>query len=200
MYFLGGVARYRPHGWQCQPEIWFEHCSNFTHFNIFSNVSILFVSTKYICWFPINFTYFMYLQMYFVGGVARSRLHGRQCQPEKRHRDWEKWTKKFFHFKKLLTRIFCYVQTRASNRVAGDRKPKSPILKNEKRFLIFSQSRFQRWQLDSNPQPWDNEGLLYHCAGPKFNECRGRIFSHVRPFYEQGVSDLDRSMHISLWV
>jgi hypothetical protein len=29
---------------------------------------------------------------------------------------------------------------------------------------------------------------------------RGRIFSHVRPSYEQAVSDLDRSMNISLWV
>ncbi len=29
---------------------------------------------------------------------------------------------------------------------------------------------------------------------------RGRIFSHVRPSYEQAVSDLDRSMNISLWI
>ena len=29
---------------------------------------------------------------------------------------------------------------------------------------------------------------------------RGHIFSHVRPFYERPVSDLDRSMHRSLWV
>jgi hypothetical protein len=29
---------------------------------------------------------------------------------------------------------------------------------------------------------------------------RGRIFSHVRPFYEWAVSDLDRYMHRSLWV
>ncbi len=28
----------------------------------------------------------------------------------------------------------------------------------------------------------------------------GRIFSHVRPSYEWAVSDLDRSMNISLWV
>jgi hypothetical protein len=28
----------------------------------------------------------------------------------------------------------------------------------------------------------------------------GRIFSRVWPSYEQNVSDLDRSMHISLWV
>jgi hypothetical protein len=28
----------------------------------------------------------------------------------------------------------------------------------------------------------------------------GRIFSRVWPFYERGVSDLDRSMNISLWV
>jgi hypothetical protein len=29
---------------------------------------------------------------------------------------------------------------------------------------------------------------------------RGRIFSCVRPFYELAASDLDRSMHRSLWV
>jgi hypothetical protein len=28
----------------------------------------------------------------------------------------------------------------------------------------------------------------------------GRIFSHVRPSYEQAVGDLDRSMNISLWI
>jgi hypothetical protein len=28
----------------------------------------------------------------------------------------------------------------------------------------------------------------------------GRIFSRVRPFYEWAVSNLDRSMHRSLWV
>jgi len=28
---------------------------------------------------------------------------------------------------------------------------------------------------------------------------RGRIFSRVRPFYEQAMCDLDRSMHRSLW-
>jgi hypothetical protein len=28
---------------------------------------------------------------------------------------------------------------------------------------------------------------------------RGRIYSHVRPFHERAVSDLDRSMHRSLW-
>jgi hypothetical protein len=33
-----------------------------------------------------------------------------------------------------------------------------------------------------------------------FIENRGRIFSHVRPSYERAVSDLDRPMHISLWV
>jgi hypothetical protein len=26
------------------------------------------------------------------------------------------------------------------------------------------------------------------------------IFSHVQPFYEQAVCNLDRSMHIYLWV
>ncbi len=28
----------------------------------------------------------------------------------------------------------------------------------------------------------------------------GHIFSHVRPFYELAVSNLDRSIHRSLWV
>jgi hypothetical protein len=28
---------------------------------------------------------------------------------------------------------------------------------------------------------------------------RGCIFSRVRPFYERAVSDLDRSMHRSVW-
>ncbi len=36
------------------------------------------------------------------------------------------------------------------------------------------------------------------------NTCQGqtlgRIFSHVRPFYEPAVSNLDKSMHISVWV
>jgi hypothetical protein len=32
------------------------------------------------------------------------------------------------------------------------------------------------------------------------DDTRGRIFSHVRPFYERAVSNLDRSMHRSLWV
>jgi hypothetical protein len=32
------------------------------------------------------------------------------------------------------------------------------------------------------------------------NKSRDRIFSCVRLFYERAVSDLDRSMNISLWV
>ncbi len=28
---------------------------------------------------------------------------------------------------------------------------------------------------------------------------RGRIYSRVRPFYEQAVSNLERSLHRSLW-
>jgi len=32
------------------------------------------------------------------------------------------------------------------------------------------------------------------------NVFRGHIFSHVRPFYERAVSNLDRPMHRSLWV
>ncbi len=30
-------------------------------------------------------------------------------------------------------------------------------------------------------------------------QSRGHIFSRVRPFYERALSDLDRSMHRSLW-
>jgi hypothetical protein len=33
-----------------------------------------------------------------------------------------------------------------------------------------------------------------------FSMIRGRIFSHVQPFYERAVSYQDRSMHRSLWV
>ncbi len=31
-------------------------------------------------------------------------------------------------------------------------------------------------------------------------DTRGRIFGHVQPFYERAVSDLNKSMHRSLWV
>ncbi len=34
----------------------------------------------------------------------------------------------------------------------------------------------------------------------EFSVTRGHIFSRVRPFYEQAVSNLDRSMYISPWV
>jgi hypothetical protein len=37
-------------------------------------------------------------------------------------------------------------------------------------------------------------------VGNSFEVNRGRIFSRLRPFYERAVSDLDRSMHRSLWV
>jgi hypothetical protein len=37
-------------------------------------------------------------------------------------------------------------------------------------------------------------------CSPLVSLSRGRIFSHVRPFYERAVSDLDRPMHRSLWV
>jgi len=49
--------------------------------------------------------------------------------------------------------------------------------------------------------------LGYYENFKAFNLCpgiqkttRGRILSRVRPFYERAVSDLDRSMHRSLWV
>jgi hypothetical protein len=47
------------------------------------------------------------------------------------------------------------------------------------------------------------KNCLYHCmhAYAVFSKfTRGHIFSHVRPFFERAVSNLDRSMHISLWV
>ncbi len=37
-----------------------------------------------------------------------------------------------------------------------------------------------------------------HCL--HFSVSRGRIFSHVRPFYERAVSNLDRSMHRFQWL
>jgi hypothetical protein len=37
-------------------------------------------------------------------------------------------------------------------------------------------------------------------VGNSFEVNRGRIFSRLQPFYERAVSDLDRSMHRSLWV
>ena len=38
------------------------------------------------------------------------------------------------------------------------------------------------------------ESVMFYITCP-----RGCIFSRVRPFYERAVSDLDRSMHRSLW-
>jgi hypothetical protein len=35
---------------------------------------------------------------------------------------------------------------------------------------------------------------------PKLHITRGHTFSRVQPFYEWAMSDLDKSMHISLWV
>ncbi len=49
----------------------------------------------------------------------------------------------------------------------------------------------------------DRTKLTWHHRHDKINTFLmlwGHIFSHVQPFYEQGVSNLDRSMHISLWV
>ncbi len=43
-------------------------------------------------------------------------------------------------------------------------------------------------------------GKLFQPSLVFVGEARGRIFSPVRPFYDQAVSDPDRSMHISLWV
>ena len=42
--------------------------------------------------------------------------------------------------------------------------------------------------------------FLSHKALLWWVKSRGQIFSHVRPFYERAVSNLDRSMHRSLWV
>jgi hypothetical protein len=52
------------------------------------------------------------------------------------------------------------------------------------------------------------EDTLHSCAvvfpgregGWDTGVCRGRIFSCLQPSYEQAVSNLDRSMNISLWV
>jgi hypothetical protein len=42
--------------------------------------------------------------------------------------------------------------------------------------------------------------MLWTCVFFILSHFWGRIFSHVWPFYEWAVSDLDRSMHRSLWV
>ncbi len=47
--------------------------------------------------------------------------------------------------------------------------------------------------------PYEEEPVDAEESLPE-SETRGRIFSHVRPSCERAVSDLDRSMHISLWV
>jgi len=41
---------------------------------------------------------------------------------------------------------------------------------------------------------------LHTAKNMTLEQTRGHIFSCVRPLYEQAVSDLDRSMHRSLWV
>ncbi len=54
----------------------------------------------------------------------------------------------------------------------------------------------------------ESDGNVWQCLDESFglnvekflSDNRGRIFSCVRPFYEQAVSDLDWSMHRSLWV
>ncbi len=39
-----------------------------------------------------------------------------------------------------------------------------------------------------------------HIVQHHIKKDKAHIFSHVRPFYEWAMSDLDRSMHRSLWV
>jgi hypothetical protein len=40
-----------------------------------------------------------------------------------------------------------------------------------------------------------------YCGKKFYNiDTRGSIFSRVQPFYERAVSNLDRSMYISIWV
>ncbi len=49
--------------------------------------------------------------------------------------------------------------------------------------------------------PWaalQKKKIFYLCY--KAQGARGSIFSRARPSYEQDVSNLDRSMHRSLWV
>jgi hypothetical protein len=75
--------------------------------------------------------------------------------------------------------------------------------------LIFSQCgangrkpirRFgPSFQLEASVFWFQNESS---CIVPRLElktQPRRRIFSRVRPFYEQAVSDLDRSMHKSQW-
>ncbi len=41
--------------------------------------------------------------------------------------------------------------------------------------------------------------MKIQCTQYVIKICQGHIFSHVRPLYEQALSDLYRSMHRSLW-
>ncbi len=45
-----------------------------------------------------------------------------------------------------------------------------------------------------------NLGSLLNAFTAKAYYTRGHIFSHVRPFNERAVSNIDRPMHRSLWV
>ncbi len=60
--------------------------------------------------------------------------------------------------------------------------------------------QIKKKQVILGPRPYPGGWVIQdHC--PKFlKRSRGRIFSCVRPFYERPVSDLDRSLHRSLWV
>ncbi len=62
--------------------------------------------------------------------------------------------------------------------------------------------RIDLWLLKLEWERWKLEFLgmqkslkIKNCSPQKMIEFRGRIFSHVRPFYEWAVSNLDRSMN-----
>jgi hypothetical protein len=63
---------------------------------------------------------------------------------------------------------------------------------------IFTTIEFWKVTLLSKKIPFSRVILLFSMFYS--TEPRGRIFSHVWPFYECAVSDQDSSMHRSLWV
>ena len=65
--------------------------------------------------------------------------------------------------------------------------------------LLFARRPFQPYQMFASKAKslplWSTLQVCHSCVGSW-----GHIFSRVWPFYERAVSDLDWSMHISLWV
>ncbi len=67
-------------------------------------------------------------------------------------------------------------------------------LQGRKNRVTLLQRQVMEQHTRKHKQLLENQNFLL------FRDNRGPIFSHVQPFYECAVSDLDRSMHISLWI